>query len=51
MKTNINFRKASFKDFEKVILNFLYLIAKTYQYDSNLDVKNLKEKSNKQKAR
>ena len=25
--------------------------AKTYQYDSNLDLKNLKEKSNYQKAR
>ena len=34
-----------------VILNFLYLIAKTYQYDSNLGFKNLKEKSNYQKVR
>jgi hypothetical protein len=34
-----------------VILNFLYLIAKTYQYDSNLGLKNLKEKSNCQKVR
>ena len=33
------------------ILNFLYLIAKNYQYDSNLGVKNLKEKSNYQKVR
>jgi len=29
-----------------VILNFLYLIAKTYQYDLNPNKVNLKEKSN-----
>ena len=34
-----------------VILNFLYLVAKTYQYHSNLGLKNLKEKSNYQKVR
>lgn len=32
-----------------VILNFLYLIAKTYQYDSNLGAVNLNKKSNYKK--
>ena len=34
-----------------VILNFLYLIAKTYQYDLNPNKVNLKEKSNYKKVR
>nr|WP_067062636.1 hypothetical protein [Mucilaginibacter sp. L294] len=33
-----------------VILNFLYLVAKIYERDSDLDL-NIKEKSNCQKAR
>jgi hypothetical protein len=32
-----------------VILNFLYLVAKTYQCDSNLGAVNLNEKSNYRK--
>ncbi|MCS3734065.1 hypothetical protein FHS10_002010 [Mucilaginibacter dorajii] len=33
-----------------VILNFLCLVAKTYQYDSNLSAVNLNEKSNYRKV-